>query len=56
MKPDTPPVIEPLWRVERRAIEQAIAHCNGNVRLAARLLEVAPSTLYRKIQSWESKP
>ncbi|MEE4661941.1 MAG: helix-turn-helix domain-containing protein [Halieaceae bacterium] len=45
--------IEPLWRVERRVIEQAIARCDGNVRLAARYLQVAPSTLYRKIQAWQ---
>ncbi len=53
MNPDTQPAIEPLWRVERRVIEEAIARCNGNVRLAARYLEVAPSTLYRKIQAWQ---
>jgi two-component system repressor protein LuxO len=44
--------IEPLWQVEKRVIEQAIESCQGNVRLAARYLQVAPSTLYRKIQAW----
>ena len=46
--------IEPLWIVERRAIEDAIAACDGNVNLAAGLLEVAPSTIYRKRQGWDS--
>lgn len=45
--------VEPLWKVEKRAIERAIAICGGNVARAAALLEVSPSTLYRKLQSWE---
>ena len=44
--------IEPLWLVERRAIESAINQCAGNVHKAADCLKVAPSTLYRKLQSW----
>jgi DNA-binding NtrC family response regulator len=45
--------IEPLWMVEKRAIETAIELCDGNINRAAGLLEVAPSTLYRKRQSME---
>jgi two-component system repressor protein LuxO len=45
--------VEPLWAVEKRAIEEAIDACDGNVNRAAGLLEVAPSTLYRKLQSWK---
>ena len=44
--------IEPLAVVERRVIEQAIAACRGNIPEAARELEVAPSTIYRKIALW----
>ncbi|WOJ92171.1 sigma-54 dependent transcriptional regulator [Congregibacter variabilis] len=44
--------IEPLWMVEKRAIEAAVAACDGNINRAAGLLEVAPSTLYRKRQAW----
>ena len=44
--------VEPLWLIEKNAVEAAIAACNGNVNQAAGLLEVAPSTLYRKISSW----
>jgi len=46
--------IIPLATVERQAIEQAIAQCEDNVVQAASLLEVSPSTLYRKIQQWQS--
>ena len=48
--------VEPLWLTEKRAIEGAIDACNGNVNQAAGLLEVAPSTLYRKLQSWKKQP
>lgn len=44
--------VEPLWLTEKNAIEAAITACNDNVNQAAGLLEVAPSTLYRKISSW----
>ena len=46
--------VEPLWLTEKRAIQTAIDFCDGNVNRAAGLLEVAPSTIYRKIQSWKS--
>ena len=36
-------------------IEEAIELCNGNVNRAAGLLEVAPSTLYRKLQGWKKR-
>jgi len=44
--------IIPLWLVEKNAIEDAIELCNGNVPQAAALLEVSPSTIYRKKQTW----
>jgi DNA-binding NtrC family response regulator len=57
-----PPVAEaaqirPLWQVERETIEAAIRTCEGNVPRAAALLEISPSTIYRKLQAWnESGP
>ena len=45
--------IVPLHEVERVAIQHAIDACEGNVVKAAGLLEVSPSTLYRKVQSWK---
>lgn len=48
-------LIKPLWLTEKQAIESAIEQCGGNVPRAAGLLEVSPSTIYRKRQSWEGK-
>jgi two-component system repressor protein LuxO len=48
----SPPAVMPLWQVERDAIESAIAFYNGNVPRAAAALEISPSTIYRKRQSW----
>lgn len=45
--------VRPLAVVEREVIEHAIAACDGNVVQAAELLEVSPSTLYRKRAEWE---
>jgi DNA-binding NtrC family response regulator len=48
--------IQPLHVMERRAIEQAIRACDGNVVRAAALLQVSASTIYRKLAHWESAP
>ncbi|REL28012.1 sigma-54-dependent Fis family transcriptional regulator [Thalassotalea euphylliae] len=45
--------IMPLWLAEKQAIEQAIDACDGNIPKAAALLDVSPSTIYRKKQSWD---
>ena len=45
--------IRPLAQVEREVIEHAIAICGDNIPKAAALLEVSPSTIYRKKQTWE---
>jgi two-component system repressor protein LuxO len=45
--------VTPLWLTEKKAIETAIGVCQGNVNQAAGLLEVAPSTIYRKLQAWK---
>jgi two-component system, repressor protein LuxO len=50
-----PAPIRPLKAMEKEAIERAIAFCGGNVPRAAALLEVSPSTLYRKLQVWEAE-
>jgi two-component system repressor protein LuxO len=46
--------ISPLWLEEKAIIERAIELCHGSINKAAGKLEVAPSTLYRKIQLWNS--
>lgn len=40
--------IKPLWQVEQEAIEDAIRTCDGNINQAAELLQINPSTIYRK--------
>ena len=53
-QPITNNEILPLWLAEKQIIEQAINLCGGSINKAAGKLEVAPSTLYRKIQSWNA--
>lgn len=50
--PMTEPAISPvsLEEIERKAFEETIAACNGNVSQAARLLGVARSTVYKKLR------
>lgn len=45
--------VSPLWLVEKQVIEKAIDLCSGNIPKAAALLEVSPSTIYRKRQAWK---
>tara|TARA_R110002096_G_scaffold97378_11_gene217169 strand:+ start:394 stop:1836 length:1443 start_codon:yes stop_codon:yes gene_type:complete len=44
-----------LAEVERRVIEATLAMHSGSVPRAARVLEVSPSTLYRKLEAWGRK-
>lgn len=46
--------VKPMWQIERDVIQQAIELCDGNVLNAAVLLELSPSTIYRKKQAWET--
>lgn len=46
--------IMPLWLMEKNLIEQAIELCHGNIPRAAAILEISPSTIYRKKLSWEN--
>lgn len=41
-----------LQFMEREFIEATIAACGGSIPRAARMLEVSPSTLYRKREGW----
>lgn len=47
--------IRPMWQIERETIQRAIDYCDGNVLNAAVLLELSPSTVYRKKQAWEAE-
>ena len=43
---------QPLATIERRVIEATLARHGGSVPRAARVLDLSPSTLYRKIEAW----
>ncbi|WP_293721846.1 sigma-54 dependent transcriptional regulator [Stappia sp.] len=47
--------IEPLWAQEKRIIESALDAFDGNIAKAAAALEISPSTIYRKRQSWSGR-
>jgi DNA-binding NtrC family response regulator len=42
----------PLAEIERIVIETTISENNGSISKAARVLDVSPSTLYRKLEAW----
>ena len=44
----------PLWRIEQAAILSTLEYCGQDVVKAAGLLEISPSTLYRKLQQWKA--
>lgn len=46
-------VIMPFWEQERDIIENALDVCNGNISRAAAALQISPSTIHRKKQTWE---
>jgi two-component system repressor protein LuxO len=48
---DTVVEILPLWKIEENHIALVLRHCDDNVPRAAALLEVSPSTLYRKLKN-----
>jgi two-component system repressor protein LuxO len=50
--PPPAPRIEPLAVAEKRLILAALAETNHDVPRAASLLQVNPSTIYRKLQAW----
>ena len=59
---DTPPegerpidslVGNSLAVVERALIEATIERCGGSIPRAARMLELSPSTIYRKLEGWQ---
>jgi two-component system, repressor protein LuxO len=49
------PEIMPLAVMERRLILAALRHTNSDVPRAAALLQINPSTVYRKLQSWRTE-
>jgi len=49
-----PVTIRPLWMVEKEMIQAALVQTGDDVPKAAALLEISPSTIYRKLQIWKN--
>ena len=47
--------VQPLAVMERRMIEAALRQTGNDVPRAAAMLEVNPSTIYRKLQAWRTE-
>lgn len=45
----------PLAEMEQRMIAETLRHTKGDKKLAARLLGIAPRTIYRKLESMDSR-
>jgi two-component system response regulator HydG len=50
-----PESVIPLEEMERQAILRALAGAGGDKLLAARLLGIGKTTLYRKLRKYEQK-
>ena len=50
-----PQCVRPLDELEREAVDYALRAFGGNVAQSAKALQINPSTLYRKIQSWTAQ-
>jgi two-component system repressor protein LuxO len=46
------PALRPLWQIEKDAILATLRACEEDVPRAATVLEISPSTIYRKMQQW----
>jgi two-component system repressor protein LuxO len=46
--------VQPLWQVEKEMIRKALRLAGDDVPRAALMLEISPSTIYRKLQQWRS--
>jgi DNA-binding NtrC family response regulator len=44
--------IEPLETLERKAIERAVASCNGDKTKAAELLGISRAKIYQRWRDW----
>ncbi|PZW45616.1 two-component system repressor protein LuxO [Humitalea rosea] len=51
-RPERRGPIIPLWQMEKEHILAALEECGQDVPRAAALLEINPSTIYRKLQGW----
>lgn len=45
-------IIQTMTKIEQHVIESVIAYCEGSVPKASLILDLSPSTIYRKQRSW----
>ena len=45
----------PWDEIERDIVEASIRHCEGSIPRAAEMLQVSPSTIYRKKEGWQKQ-
>jgi len=43
---------QPMTTIEQSIIEAVIASCNGSIPKASQILQLSPSTIYRKKEGW----
>jgi len=43
---------QPMATIERDIIEAVISSCNGSIPKASKILQLSPSTIYRKRETW----
>jgi two-component system repressor protein LuxO len=48
--------LKTLEEFERDYIEMVVFICQGNIPKAAKILDISPSTLYRKFADWNKEP
>lgn len=47
-----PFIVKPLWQIEKENILKALKATANDVPRASAMLEISPSTIYRKLQAW----
>lgn len=45
-------ILQPMTTIEQTIIEAVIASCNGSIPKASQILQLSPSTIYRKRETW----
>jgi len=45
-------ILQPMTIIEQGIIEAVITHCNGSIPKASQILQLSPSTIYRKRETW----
>ncbi len=45
-------ILQPMTTIEQTIIEAVIASCNGSIPKASQILQLSPSTIYRKREAW----